>query len=68
VAPDEIFGHMKAGLAGQSFAEPESLFEEITAFLEEVQVSELKLVFNHWAERIRWALDHNGDYYNEEIF
>jgi hypothetical protein len=34
-------------------------------FLEEVQVSELKLVFHHWMERIRWVLDHNGDYDNE---
>jgi hypothetical protein len=30
---------MKAGLAGQVFAEPEGLFEGIIVFLEEVQVS-----------------------------
>jgi hypothetical protein len=38
------------------------------AFLEEVQVSELKLVFHYWVERIRWVLGHNGDHYNEQIF
>jgi hypothetical protein len=55
------FEHMKAGLAGQSFAEPEGLFEGIMAFMEEIQVSELKLVFHHWVERIRWVLNHNGN-------
>jgi hypothetical protein len=35
------------------------------AFLEEVQVSELKLVFHHWVEGIRWILDLNGGYYNK---
>jgi hypothetical protein len=49
----------------ESFAEPDGLFEGIMAFLEEVRVSELKLVFHHWVERIRWVLDHNGDRYNE---
>jgi hypothetical protein len=47
-----LFDHMKPGLAGQSFAEPGGFFEGIMAFLEEVQVSELKLVFLHWVERI----------------
>jgi hypothetical protein len=65
VAPDEIFGHVKAGLAGQSFAGPEGLCEGIMAFLGEGQVSELKLVFHDWVERIRYALDHNRDYYNK---
>jgi hypothetical protein len=60
-----LFGHTKAGLAGQPFTEPEGLFEGIMAFLEEVQVSELKLVFHHWVKWIRWVLNHNGDYYNE---
>jgi hypothetical protein len=33
LAPSDfwLFGHMKAGLAGQSFAEPEGLFEGIMA-------------------------------------
>jgi hypothetical protein len=67
LAPSDfwLFDHMKAGLAGQSLAEPEGLFEGIMAFLEEVQVSELKLVCRHWVERIRSVLDHSGDYYNE---
>jgi hypothetical protein len=60
-----IFGHIETDLVGQSFAEPEGLFEGIMAFLEEVQVSELKLVFHYWVELIRWVLDYNGDYYNE---
>jgi hypothetical protein len=60
-----LFGHMKAGLAGQSFAEPEEILEGRVAFLEEVQISELRLVFHDRVERIRWVLDHNGDYYNE---
>jgi hypothetical protein len=59
-----LFGYMKVGLAGQSFAEAEGLFEGILAFLEEIQVSELKLVFHHWVERIRRVLNHNGDYHN----
>jgi hypothetical protein len=62
LAPSDfwLFGHMKAGLVGQSFAEPERFFEGIMYFLEEVQVSELKLIFHHLVERIRWVLDHNG--------
>jgi hypothetical protein len=41
------------------------VFEGIMVFLGEIQVSELKLVFHHWVERIRWVQYHNGDYYNE---
>jgi hypothetical protein len=52
-------------VVAQSFAGLEGLFEGIMAFLEEVQVSELKLVFHHWVEGIRWILDHNGGYYNK---
>jgi hypothetical protein len=67
LAPSDfwLFGYIKAGLAGQSFTEPEGLFDGIMVFLEEVQVSELKLVFHHWVELIRWFLDHNRDSYNE---
>jgi histone-lysine N-methyltransferase SETMAR len=49
LAPSDfwLFGHMKAALAGPALDRPEELLDAITTFLEEVQVSELKGVFQH---------------------
>jgi ABC-type iron transport system FetAB ATPase subunit len=47
------------------FDDPEDLLDEITSFLEEVQSSELHIVFSHWVERVTWVLETNGDYDHE---
>jgi hypothetical protein len=47
------------------FDDPEELPDGITSFLEEVQSSELHIVFSHWVERVTWILETNGDYYHE---
>jgi hypothetical protein len=56
---------MEVNLTGRAFDRSEELLDAITTFLEEIQVSKLKGVFQYWVERVRWALDHNGDYYHE---
>jgi hypothetical protein len=38
---------MKTALAGQAFDRPEEILDAITTFLEEIQVSELKGIFQH---------------------
>jgi hypothetical protein len=43
---------MKAVLAGQAFDRPEEFLDAITTFREEIQVSKLKGVFQHWVERV----------------
>jgi hypothetical protein len=68
-----LFGHVKNSLefsgilwpAGRTFDESEQCREAITAFLDEIQPSELEVVFSHWAERVRCVLENNGDYYHE---
>jgi hypothetical protein len=60
-----IFGHMKVSLAGKSFSRPEELLDCINAFLEEIHGAELTVVFHEWIERLKWVLDHDGDYYQE---
>jgi hypothetical protein len=68
IAPSDfwLFGHVKNSLAGRMFDEPEQLREAITAFLDEIHLSELEVVFSHWVERVRWILKNNGDYYHGE--
>jgi hypothetical protein len=39
----------------------------ITEFLNEVQPLEVVAVFSHRVERVRWALENNGDYSYEQI-
>jgi hypothetical protein len=60
-----LFGHVKTFLAGRTFDEPEQLLEAITQFWDEIQSSELEVVFSHWIERVRWMLEKNGDYCHE---
>jgi hypothetical protein len=48
---------VKNSLTGRTFDEPEQLLEAITKFLDEIQLSELEVVFSHWIERIRWVLE-----------
>jgi hypothetical protein len=45
--------------------EPEQLPELITEFVNEIQPPEVVTVFSHWAERVRWVLENNGDYHHE---
>jgi hypothetical protein len=54
---------MKASLAGKSFSRPEELLDGINTFREEIHEAELKVVFHHWIERVKWVLDHDGDDY-----
>jgi hypothetical protein len=56
---------VKTSLVGQTFDEPEQLLETITKFLNEIQPPEVVAIFSHWVERVRWALENNGDYYHE---
>jgi hypothetical protein len=58
---------VKTSLVGQTLDEPEQLLDAVTEFLNEIQPPEMVAVFSHWAERMRWVLENNGDYYHEEI-
>jgi hypothetical protein len=49
----------------KAFEGPEDRLEGIIAFLDEIQASELRIVFRHWVSRAKWLLPHNGDYYHE---
>jgi transposase len=60
-----LFGHLKNSLAYRMFDDSEELLDGVTSLLEEVQRSELHIVFSHWVERVRWVLETNGDYYHE---
>jgi hypothetical protein len=33
--------------------------------LNDLQGSELIMVFQHWIERVRWLIEHDGDYYQD---
>jgi hypothetical protein len=63
-----IFGHIKNSLVGQTFDGPEDLLEDIIAFLGEIQASELQIVFGHWVSRVKWVLQHNGNYYHGQNY
>jgi hypothetical protein len=56
---------MKPALGGQAFDWPEELLHTTTTFLEEIQVSELKGVFQYWVEQVPWVLSYNGGYYRK---
>jgi hypothetical protein len=47
------------------FDDPEALLDSITSFLEDVQPSELRVVFSHGIETARWVLENNGDHHHE---
>jgi hypothetical protein len=39
----------------------------MSAFLEEIQGAELKVVFHHWIQPVKLILDHDGDSFQERI-
>jgi hypothetical protein len=55
LAPSDfwLFGRIKTGLAGRSFAEPEELLEGVREFLEGIPAVELTEVFEGWIDRVR---------------
>jgi hypothetical protein len=56
---------VKSALNGTKFKGPDELLQGIHDFLNEVQGSELMMVFHHWIGRVRWAIEHDGDYYQD---
>jgi transposase len=67
LAPPDFwrFGNLKGSLAGQTFDDPEELFDAIIDFLEAVPRQTLIDVFQAWINRIEWVLQHKGDYSHE---
>jgi hypothetical protein len=49
------FGHRKTSLTGCVFNVVDELLEVIIEFLNEIQPSELQLVFHQWIERAKWV-------------
>jgi hypothetical protein len=43
-----LFGRIKTGLTGRSFAEPEALLEGVREYLERIPAAELTAVFEDW--------------------
>jgi transposase len=70
LAPSDfwLFGHLKKSLAGRMFDDPEELLDGVTSFFEEVQRSELHIVFSPWVERVTCVLKTHRDDYHEQIF
>jgi hypothetical protein len=67
LAPSDfcLFGHVKSALNGSKFEGPDELLQGIHDFLNQVQGSELMMVFQHWIERVHWVIEHDGDYYQD---
>jgi hypothetical protein len=68
LAPSDfwLFGRIKTGLAGRSFAEPEALLELLVGvreFLEGIPAAELTAVFEGWIDRVRWMIARDGKCY-----
>jgi hypothetical protein len=56
---------VKSALNGSKFEGPDELLQGIHDFLNEVRGSELMMVFQHSIERVRWVIEHDGDYYQD---
>ena len=65
VAPSDfyLFGYLDEKLKGHSFNEPDELFEAIIEILNSISTEKRKEVFDHWIDRCKWIINHNGDYY-----
>jgi hypothetical protein len=66
LAPSDfwLFGRLKTGLVGRSFAEPEELLEAVREFMDGIPAMELMAVFKGWIDRVRWVITHHGEYYS----
>jgi hypothetical protein len=64
LAPSDfwLFGRIKTGLAGRSFAEPEELLESVREFLGGILGAELTAGFEGWIDQVRWMIAQNGQY------
>jgi hypothetical protein len=60
-----LFDHVKSALNRSKFEVPDELLQRIHDFLNEVPGSELMMVFQHWIERVRWVIEHDGHYYQD---
>jgi histone-lysine N-methyltransferase SETMAR len=67
LAPSDfwLFRHIKIFRAGRVFNDADELLEAVIEFLNEIQPSELQVVFHHSIERVKWVLANNEDYCHE---
>jgi hypothetical protein len=49
-----------------NFEDREQLLEGIYDFFEEVDLSELMIVFHHSIGHMSWVIEHDEEYYQEE--
>jgi hypothetical protein len=56
---------MKIAQQWHKFEDREQLLEGIYDVLEEIDLSELMIVFHHWIGHVRWVIEHDGEYYQE---
>jgi hypothetical protein len=62
-----LFGHIKVGLAGRSFAEPEDRLESVRKLLDGIPAAEFTAVFEGWIYQVRWVIAHNRQCYSSEM-
>jgi hypothetical protein len=69
LAPSDfwLFGRIKTGLTGRSFAEPEELLEGVREFLEGIPAAELTAAPEDWIDRVRWVITHNKQYQTSQM-
>jgi hypothetical protein len=48
-----VFGHIKPSLAGRVFHDVNEFREAVIDLLNEIQLSELPLIFHHWIELVK---------------
>ena len=58
-----LFGAMKGNCEKLDFTSPEEVLNHIKEKFEKFSKETLHNVFLEWEERLRWVIDHNGDYY-----
>jgi hypothetical protein len=60
-----LFVSIKTSLGSRVFSDADELLAAVIESLNEIQPSELQLVFHHWIERVKWVLANHGNCYYE---
>jgi hypothetical protein len=58
-----FFGFAKTSFRDLQFDSPEAIIEHLSDLFDGLTFDELQSVFHEWIQRLRWVIDHEGDYF-----
>jgi hypothetical protein len=60
-----MFGDFKGKLKGRHLQDPEEILTTLQELWDHITFEEFQMVFESWCDRLRWIIEHDGEYFRK---